>query len=252
MIEFVDLATAKDHKGVRIVVQGSAPSPWSEATKGLFRLAQIPLVAVRQMTGDKELTAWAGVDNAPVVFHGRDPARTTFAQITALVARLAPDLVLPRDPIARADVMGTLEMIAGEDGLGWNGRLAMIHASLTSNGERGFPGPVAGYLAKRYGYSPEIAEGLKARVTTQLGYVAQKLAGRDYFGGTKPNALDVYTATVLTPLTRLTAADCPNASAMILKAFSASADEFGALVPAELLALRTRMFERHLAWPIAI
>ncbi|MEO8842683.1 MAG: hypothetical protein ABI591_13380 [Kofleriaceae bacterium] len=252
MIEFVDLATAKDHKGVRIVVQGIAPSPWSEAAKGLFRLAQIPLVAVRQMAGDKDLTAWAGVDNAPVVFHGREPARTSFAQITGLVARLAPDVVVPSDPIARADVMGTLEMIAGEDGLGWNGRLAMIHAGLTSNGERGFPGPVAGYLAKRYGYTPQVAEGLEARVTTQVVYLTQKLAGREYFGGAKPNALDVYTATFLTPLTRLTAADCPNATPMIIAAFAASADEFGALVPAELLALRTKMYERHLAWPIAI
>lgn len=252
MIEFVDLATAKEHKGLRIVVQGVAPSPWSEAAKGLFRIAQIPVVAVRQMAGDKELTAWAGVDNSPVVFHAREPARTTFAQITALVARLAPEVVLPSDPIARAGVMGMLEMIAGEDGLGWNGRLAMIHAGLTSNGERGFPGPVAGYLAKRYGYSPQIAEGLKSRVTAQVGHLAHELAGRDYFGGAKPNALDIYTATFLTPLTRLTAADCPNATPMIIGGFAASADAFGALVPPELLALRARMFERHLAWPIAI
>jgi len=73
MIEFVDHATAKEHKGVRIVVQNITPSPWSEAAKGLFRLAQIPLVAVRQMPGDKDLTAWAGTDNSPVVFHGREP-----------------------------------------------------------------------------------------------------------------------------------------------------------------------------------
>jgi glutathione S-transferase len=252
MIEFVDLATAKDHKGVRIVVQGVAPSPWSEAAKGLFRLAQIPLVAVRQMAGDKELTTWAGVDNSPVVFHGREPARTTFSQIAGLVARLAPDVVLPSDPIARADAMGLLEMIAGEDGLGWNGRLSMIHAGLTSNGTRGFPGPVAGYLAKRYGYTPQVAEGLKTRVTAQVAHLSNQLAGRDYFGGAQPNAVDVYAATFLTPLTRLTAADCPNATPMILAAFAASADEFGALVPAELLALRTKMFEHHLAWPIAI
>ena len=252
MIEFVDLATAREHKGVRMVTQGIAPSPWSEAAKGLFRLAQIPIVCVRALPGDKELVAWAGVDNAPVVFHAREPARTTFAQITALVARLAPEVVLPADPIARADVMGTLEMIAGEDGLGWNGRLAMIHAGITSNGERGFPGPVGGYLAKRYGYTAEVAAGLRARVTAQLGHLAQRLAGREYLGGAKPNALDVYTATFLTPLSSLTAADCPNATPMILKAFAASAEDLGPLVPAELRALRTKMFERHLAWPIAI
>ena len=37
-----------------------------------------------------------------------------------------------------------------------------------------------------------------------------------------------------------------------LDAFGAAADTFGALVPAELAALRTRMFERHLAWPIEL
>ena len=45
MFEFVDLATAREHKGVRIAVQGTAPSPWSEATKGLFRIAGLPIVA---------------------------------------------------------------------------------------------------------------------------------------------------------------------------------------------------------------
>jgi len=149
-------------------------------------------------------------------------------------------------------MMGTLEMIAGEDGLGWNGRLAMIHTGLTSNGERGLPPPVAGYLGKRYGYSPEAAANLKVRVVTQLGYLATKLAGREYFGGAKPNAIDVYTATFLTPLTPLTAADCPNATPMIIAGFAASAAEFGPLVPPELLVLRTKMFERCLVWPIAI
>jgi hypothetical protein len=36
------------------------------------------------------------------------------------------------------------------------------------------------------------------------------------------------------------------------QAFGAAAEELGALVPAELAALRARMFERHLAWPIAL
>ena len=252
MIEFVDLATAKEHKGVRIVVQGIAPSPWSEAAKGLFRLAQIPVVAVRQMAGDKELQAWAGADNSPVVFHGREPARTTFAQITGLVARLAPEVVLPADPSARAEAMGTLELIAGEDGLGWNGRLAMIHAGMTSNGANGFPGPVAGYLAKRYGYSPVVMEGLRTRVAAQLAHLLDKLGGREYFGGTAPNAIDVYSATFLTPFTSLTQADCPNATPMIIAAFAGAQKDLGDLVQPELFAHRKRMFERHLAWPIAI
>jgi hypothetical protein len=276
MFEFVDLAVARDHKGIRIVVQGTAPSPWSEAAKGVFRIAQIPIVAVRLMPGDKDVAAWAGADNAPVVFHAREPARTTFAAIVGLVARLAPGVVLPIDPVARAEAMGTLELIAGEDGLGWNGRLAMIHAGLTSNGERGFPAPISSYLGKRYGYTPAIdqtaspsgdasargqapavADGLHARVSAQLAHLADRLAaqhaaGHGYFGGHQPSAVDVYVATFLSPLSELTAADCPNAAPAVLHGFAAATAAFGALVPPSLAALRRTMFERHLAWPIAI
>ena len=78
--------------------------------------------------------------------HGPEPVRTTSAAIVALAARLGgPDAVLPIDPAARADIMGALELIAGEDGLGWNGRLAMIDAGLTTG--RGFSKAVAEYLA---------------------------------------------------------------------------------------------------------
>ncbi|MFT3694153.1 MAG: hypothetical protein QM831_13495 [Kofleriaceae bacterium] len=248
MVEFVDLATAKAHPGVRVVVQGMAPSPWSEAVKGMFRLAGIPIVCVRQMPGDKELTAWAGVDNAPVVFHKREPPRTSSQAIVGLVARLFPAIV-PSDVAARAEAMGLVEMIAGEDGLGWNGRLAMIHAGLAGTG--GFPAPVAGYLAKRYGYSPETHAATELRVKAQLDHLASKLHG-EYFGGAQPNAVDVYLATFLNPIIGLTQDDCPNAQPMIIAGFGAAAAAYGEMVPASLLEVRKRMYAKHLAWPISI
>lgn len=248
MMEFVDLATAKAHAGIRVVVQGVAPSPWSEAVKGMFRLAQIPIVCVRQMPGDKELTAWAGVDNAPVVFHKKEPPRTTWSAIVGLVTRLYPAIV-PADVAQRAEAMGAIEMIAGEDGLGWNGRLAMIHAGLAGTG--GFPAPVAGYLAKRYGYSPESHAAVGLRVKAQLDYLASKLRG-DYFGGATPNALDVYVAAFLNPIVGLSQDDCPNAQPMIIAGFAAAAREFGEMVPASLLEVRKRMYAHHLAWPLQI
>jgi glutathione S-transferase len=255
MFEFVDLATARDHEGIRIVVLGTAPSPWSEAAKGVFRIAQIPTVGVRLMPGDKEVAAWAGADNAPVVFHAREPARSTFAQIVGLAARLAPGTVLPDDVSARADAMGLLELIAGEDGLGWNARLAMVHAGLA--GGTGFAPRVAGYLGKRYGYTPATAGGLQARVTAQLAHLEQRLtaqhaAGHGYFGGHLPSAVDVYVATFLSPMSGLTAADCPNAAPHVLHGFAAATAAYGALIPPALAALRRTMFERHLAWPISI
>ncbi|HEY1811065.1 MAG TPA: glutathione S-transferase C-terminal domain-containing protein [Kofleriaceae bacterium] len=253
MIEFVDLAAAKTRTTeIRVVVTGLVPSPWQEATKGLFRIARIPIVAVRTAPRDREIAAWTGVDNVPVVLHGDEPARSSWSAIVALIARLAPGTVLPDEPGARADTMGLVELIAGEGGIGWNGRLAMIHEGIASGGARGFGQPAAGYLAKRYGYTPTVAEGLRDRVAAQLAHLASRLAGRDYFGGDRPSAVDVYTATFLTPLFPIGDAECPKLAPALRAAFGAAADTFGALVPAELAALRARMFERHLAWPIEL
>jgi len=252
MIEFVETAAAREASGTRLVVSAVVPSPWSEAAKGVFRIAKLPVLAVRAMPRDQELHAWTGIDNVPVVLHEREPARTCWSQIVGLAARLAPGAVLPADPAARVEAMGLLELIAGEDGLGWNGRLAMIDASLTSNGERGFAPQVGGYLAKRYGYTPASAEHVRARVMGQLATLAARLGAHPYFGGDKPNAIDVYTATFLTPLVQLSEADCPRLIPPLRKAFAAAADAFGALVPAELLAVRARMFEHHLPFPIEI
>lgn len=252
MIEFVDVAAAKTRTEIRVVVSGIVPSPWSEAAKGLFRLAGIPIVAVRASPRDGELIAWTGIDNVPIVLHGNDSPRASWAAIVGLVARLAPNAVLPDDPGARADAIGLVELLAGESGLGWNARLAMIHEGIATNGARGFGQPVAGYLAARYGYAPDTAAGLGDRVAAQLAHLASRLGGRDYFGGDRPNAVDVYTATFLTPLFPIAEAECPKLAPRLRQAFAAAADAFGALVPVELAALRARMFERHLAWPIEL
>ncbi len=255
MIEFVPLATAKESKGVRLVLNGVVPSPWSEAVKGVFRIAEIPVIAVRAMPGDKEVSAWAGLDNAPVVFHGREPARSTAGAVVGLVARLAPGKVLPLDQAARVDAMGVIDMIAGEDGLGWNGRLAMIHAGLVDG--IGFPPQVSSYLGKRYGYKPEAMEGLIERVQAQFAVLqarleAQQARGFAYLGGAQPSALDVYTATFLTPMVQLKQEDCPRMFAPMISAFGAAAKMFGSLVPPALLELRAKMFAEHLEFPIAI
>jgi glutathione S-transferase len=252
MIEFVDVAAAKSRTEIRVVVSGLVPSPWSEAAKGLFRIARIPILAVRATPRDAELAAWTGIQNVPVVLHGTEPVRSSWSAIVALVARLAPGTVLPDDPAARADAMGLVELLAGENGVGWNARLAMIHDGITTNGERGFGQPAAGYLGARYGYTPAVADGLHDRVAAQLVHLASRLAGRDYFGGDRPSAVDVYTATFLTPLSPIGEADCPALSPRLRLAFASAADVLGPLVPAELAALRTRMFERHLAWPIEL
>ena len=250
MIEFVELPQAREMTGVRLVVVGAVPSPWSEAAKGLFLLAKVPVVAVRASRANPEIKAWTGIENAPAVLHDKEPVYSSWAAIVGLAARLAGDQIVPSEPEARAEAMGLLEMIAGDGGIGWNGRLVMIHHGLTGSG--GFEPKLAGYLAKRYGYSEQAIATVRERSGAQLDYLARRLGTREYFGGDRPNAVDIYTATFLTPLRPISEADCPAMAPALRSTFATAAEELGPLVPPSLFALRTRMFERHLPWPIAL
>jgi glutathione S-transferase len=251
-MEFVDLETAKTG-GVRIVASGLVASPWSEAAKAIFTIASIPFVVVRGRPRDATFAAWTGANNVPVVFHDDDPPRAVWSQIVALAARIGrPGSVLPDAPDARVKTVGLLHEIAGEDGLGWNARMLMIDASMTSQGARGFVLPVAQYLAPKYGYAPERIDAARTRAISTLRMLAEELGDAQYFGGDRPNALDAYSATFLTPLTAITDADCPAMAPPLRAAFGVAAEQLGPHTPPSLLAHRHQMFERHLPWPIAI
>lgn len=255
-LEYVDLETAKAARGARMVTSALVPSLWSEAAKGCFHVARIPVLVVRRGLDTAAIDAWTGIDNVPAVIHEREPVRSSWTAIVTLVDRLArasggPSL-LPADPAARRAAIGVLHELAGEEGVGWNGRLAMIDAAITSNGERGFPLPVAKFLAKRYGYSADAVSTARERIAGQLAFLASELRA-DYFGGATPNAIDVYSATFLTPLAGpITEQECPDLHPTFRAAFTSAFDAFGALVPRELLVHRERMFTSHLPRPIRL
>lgn len=252
-LQYVDVATARDLRGTRIVTAAAVASPWSEAAKGMFAIARLPLIVVPRGPITPEVSAWlGGIDNVPVVLHDDEPPRTNWAAIVGLVARLAPGALLPVDPSERARVMGLVDLVAGEGGLGWTSRLAMIHASFASNGERGFMLPVAKYLAKRYGFSRDLSPSeLIDRVRARLEVLRAELAG-PYFGGDSVSVLDIYVATFLTPLTVIDDTVCPQMLEPLRRAFAAARELLSEHVPQELWAHRERMFERHLSLPIRL
>lgn len=253
MIQYVDLETAKAATGVRMVSVSVVPSPWSEAAKALFRIANIPVACVRAGRGDPAIREWTQTHNYPVVLHDGEPPRSVWSQIVALASRLAgPGVLLPVELDRRVDAMGWIGEIAGEDGLGWSARLFMIHASYESDGKRGFPTPVAQYLAAKYGYRADRVAAAKAQAIAALAGLARRLGDAPYFHGERPGALDAYAAAFVTPATPITAEDCPNFLPAFRPGFAAAAEELAPHVPAPLLAHRKRMFERHLPWPIEI
>ena len=146
-----------------------------------------------------------------------------------------------------------IELVAGEDGIGWTSRLAMIHASIESGGARGFPAPIATRLAKRYGYQATTTPAeLRELVGGLLSVLRERLGTAALFGGARPNALDVYAASFLTPLSVIDDTVCPQMIEPLRRAFATARELLGELVPDELWAHRTRMFERFLTLPIRL
>lgn len=250
-LEYVELAAARAARGVRLVVSGLVPSPWSQAAKGLFRVAGVPVLAVRAAREDPELRAWTSSHNVPVVLHDDEPPRTSWSDIVMLADGLAPGVLLAPEIDRRMRTIALLHELAGERGLGWNARLLMIEAGLHGEGERGFPRPVAHYLAGKYGHAPERVAVARARGRAQLAALERELGAREFFGDAGPDALDVYVACFLTILEPLSEADCPRMAPALRRAFLVAHEELGDAVGASLVAHQRRM-RAVLGWPIAL
>jgi hypothetical protein len=158
--EYVSVEDAMTRGGLRMVVVGGVPSPWGEAAKGILHIKGIEWVAVRLAYDNDALKKWAGQLNGPVAIYERERPRPGWAEILLLAERLSPTpSLLPADPGERALMFGMAHEICGEGGLGWSRRLQLIDAGLHKAG--GFPEPVAAYLGKRYGHSPEAGPAMQ-------------------------------------------------------------------------------------------
>src|SRR5215216_7541130 len=211
-LEYVSVDEAIARRGLRMVVVGGIPSPWGEAAKGILHIKGIDWTAVRLVYDSEPLREWAGQHSGPVAIYDDERPRAGWAEILLLAERLAPTpSLLPQDVGERAFALGLAHEICGEDGLGWARRLQLIHAGLQGAG--GFAPRVAGYLAKKYGHSPEAGRAASARVVELLGMLAarlkaQKEAGSGFYIGNTLSAVDVYSATFMALLSPLPQAQC--------------------------------------------
>jgi glutathione S-transferase len=231
------------------------PSPWSQAALGTFDVKGLDGLVVRFRRTDEEIKRWTGARNAPVVFYDDEPARTGWAEILALAERLGGRVSLvPDDDDARVRMFGMSHEILGEGGLGWSVRLLLTHLSLTTDGQRGWPRPVAEHLAPRYGYAPERVSAARERALRVLALLDGALAesrarGHEYILGAAPTALDVHCAVSLATIVPMSEADCPMPPP-VRHAFETLDDDVRAAVSSALLAHRALMFARHLVLPV--
>jgi glutathione S-transferase len=256
--DFIDLAAAREHAGLVLVVSGLVPSPWSEAAKGIAHVKGLSAVLLRGKPRDPELEAWTHSHNVPVAMYPNEPPRTGWAEILMLSERLSDrSPLVPADPEQRCKLFGLAHEIAGEGGLGWCARLLTIHGSLSTEGARGFPLRAAHYLARKYGYAPERVAAARAKVSSVMATLAAELArsqarGGDYLLGDTPSALDIYWATFSVLLVGASEADCPAMPAELRPIFSYLREDLGLEAPSPLLAHRALMYSRHLPWPLQV
>jgi glutathione S-transferase len=253
--EYVSVDDAKKRRGLRMVVVGGVPSPWGEAAKGILHIKGIDWVAVRLVYDSEPLKEWAGQRNGPVAILDDERPRAGWAEILLLAERLAPaPSLLPKDPAERALAFGLAHEICGENGLGWARRLQLVQAGLDNAG--GFPGPVATYLAKKYGYTPESGAAAGARVVELLGMLAARLkaqrqAGSRYYVGNALTAMDVYSATFTAMFGPLPSGQCAMVASSRAAFETLDASTAAALDPI-LFEHRDMMYRERLELPLAL
>src|SRR4051794_12296224 len=97
-MRFVELEEARAATGLRLVIAGGIPSPWSQAAMGLFDMKGIDYLAVRFRPVAEQVRSWTGSHNVPVAVYADEPPRTGWAEILALAERLAPQpSLIPQD-----------------------------------------------------------------------------------------------------------------------------------------------------------
>ena len=254
-IDFATVEEAIARPGLRMVVVGNIPSPWSEAAKGILHVKGISWTAVRLSYDSPALKDWAGQRSGPVAIYESEAPRAGWAEILLLAERLAPQpALLPADAADRALVFGLAHEILGEQGLAWSRRLQLVEAGLQGAG--GFQSKVAAYIGKKYGYSPQAGAAATRRVVELLGLLAarlkaQRAAGSDYYVGQGLTAVDIYSATALALLRPLPQEVCAM-DPVTRAAFEFREPATDAALDDVLLAHRDLMYRRHLALPLSL
>ena len=201
------------------------------------------------------MAEWTGQRSGPVAVYEDEAPRGGWAEILMLAERLAPKpSLLPADAAERAHAIGVAHEICGEMGLGWCLRNVAVHAGLA--GEGGFPAPVAGYLASKYGYRDEEAPLYRSRVMTILEMLGARLrsqrdAGSRFYFGDEISAVDVYSATFAALLKPLPPEDCPMPDAM-RQAFESADEEILSVLDPLVLEHRDFLYAEYMELPLTL
>ena len=256
-MEYVAVEEARTASGLRLVLTGGLPAPWSEAAKGVFRARNIDYIPVLQKGGgpNEDIVAWTGHRNAPTAMYNNEPARVSALDMINLAERLGsgPSLV-PATINDRITMFGLLNEIAGGNGLAWNARTVMFAAMIETMGKEAM---ASNPMLNEYQYSADKSASAPGKVievlqalSTQLQH--QSSVGSRYFIGNSLCALDIYWACFSQMLDALPADVNPmpdymrNVWGMVSQALQGT----GYKIDNALLEHRDYIFQNHLQLPL--
>lgn len=256
-MDYVPVEEARVAGGLRLVLTGGLPAPWSESAKGVFRARQVDYLPVLQQGGgsNEELVDWTGHRNAPTAMYNDEPARVSALDMINLAERLGsgPSLV-PQGISDRVLMFGLLNEIAGERGLAWNARTLMFSAMIDSMGEEAMAGNP---MLRDYHYSAQDALAAPGKVVDVLRALAAQLqgqaaAGSRYFIGDSLTALDIYWACCSQMLDALPPEVNPMPDYMrnVWGLVSQAVQKAGYEIDKVLLDHRDYIFPTYLQWPL--
>lgn len=250
VLNYVTTEKAQAATGLRMIVVGGVPSPWSEAAKGIFHVKRLSWLPVYLDHQDRAQTIWAQTDSAPVVFWKDKAPLSETADIVALAQRIAPEPDLLPASMA-PDILAFIDLLTAPNGLGWQRRLQQIHAGMRGQ-EGGFHPKIADYLGKKYGYDTEAGEMAAGRADGILKRVSSKLAeSGDFLFGNTLTAADIYCAAFMAlfaPLPEELCAMRPSTR----RVFEHISDPVRDTLSAGLLLHRDRVYRDFLETPLSL
>ena len=221
-LKYATIQEAKTMSGLRLILGASTvPGPWREACKGMFYVKGVPYTPVASAGQDgsqRELVEWTAQTSAPVAIWNDERPRSTWIEQLYLAERLQPEpALIPANADDRVLMLGMINEIRGENGLGWQRRHLLIKGNVSN--------PAADQRAKdfwhrfggKYLFSEETAAAAPARVASILKFLAerldrQKAKGSKFFIGDKLSAVDIYWATFAALIRPMPPELCPMAT----------------------------------------
>ena len=256
-MEYVSVEDARNADGLRLVLTGGLPAPWSEAAKGCFRVRNVSYMPVFQQGGgaNEEILTWTGHRNAPTAMLDNEHARVSALDMINLAERMGSGTsLIPEDIDERVLMFGLLNEIAGENGLAWNARILMFKVMIDNTGEEAMAdNPMLRdyhYDAAETATAPIKIIAILRRLTAQLHSQAKQ--DSRYFIGNRLSALDIYWACFSQMLDSLPADvnPMPDSLRQVWGLTRKAIQAAGYDIDPALLQHRDYIFPNYLQWPL--